>query len=83
MPTIGAFELYMLTQERKKLRDEKFKMDQKEKRINYDYERDEILMKEEERRDKIDKWREKRTINESFSEKKKREEKEEEIYNNL
>jgi len=83
MPTIGAFELYMLTQERKKLRDEKFKMDQKEKRIKYDYERDEILMKEEERRDKIDKWREKRTINESFSEKKKREEKEEEIYNNL
>jgi hypothetical protein len=83
MPTIGAFELYMLTQERKKLRDDKFIMEQKEKRIKYDYERDEILMKEEERRDKIDKWREKRSLKESFSDKKEREEKEEDIYNNL
>ena len=81
MPT--CVELYAQLQERQKLRDEKYKMEKNEKRRVYDYVRDEMLMKEEERREKIDAWRIKRAETESFSDKIKREEKEEEDYNKL
>jgi hypothetical protein len=83
MPSIDAFVYYMQLQERKQMRDEKFKQEQNEKRIKYDYDRDEILMKEEERRDNINAWRERRSRIESPYDKKEREEKEQKIYDNL